>query len=87
MSLLYAHMTPKLFKTNKMNSQTKHVGLRIQQHIQQFIHFLMHLITQFERLFFALMSHKTSIVLRGAYPTSILDSVTPKHDQAIFMQF
>ena len=49
MSLLYAHMTPKLFKKNKMNSQT--CWLKIQQHIQQIIHFLMHLITKFERPF------------------------------------
>ena len=36
MSLLYANMTPKLFKTNKMNRQT--CWLNIQQHFQQIIH-------------------------------------------------
>ena len=51
-SWLYAPMTPKLFKTNKMNNQS--CWLKIQQHIQQIIHFLMHLITKFEMPFFAL---------------------------------
>ena len=69
MSWLYAPMTPKLFKTNKMNNQT--CWFKIQQHIEQIIHFLMHLITKFENAIFCVNVTQNVKVLRGAYPTWI----------------
>ena len=47
MSVLYAQMTQKLFKTNNTKI-VRHVG-KNQQHNQQIIHFLMNLNLKFER--------------------------------------
>ena len=69
MSLLNAHITQNPFKTNIINGQT--CGLKIQQHIQQIIHFLKYLITKFERPVFCINVKQNANVLRGAYPTSV----------------
>ena len=59
MSVLFAQMTQRLFKTNNIKL-VRHVG-KNQQHIQQIIHFLINLNIKFERPSFLFTSHKTSM--------------------------